>query len=220
MKRCAFAVPGDLATPTGGYAYDRRMIAELGELGWRIDLLDLGEVFRGPAEATRKTALTRLLAIPRRLRHSSSMAWRSAFCRKPLHSSQHIIRCWRWCIIRSRWKRGCPSNKPVRCAPVSEPHSPRVQGVIVTSAATARLVAADYGVPAERITVARPGSDPRSARRKAARTASCGCCRSAPWCRARVLTCLIAALATLRRSALAADDRRRPHARPGCHRAA
>ena len=35
-----------------------------------------------------------------------------------------------------------------------------VQGVIVTSAATARLVAADYGVPAESITVARPGSDP------------------------------------------------------------
>jgi glycosyltransferase involved in cell wall biosynthesis len=35
-----------------------------------------------------------------------------------------------------------------------------VQGVVVTSAATARLVASDYAVPAERITVARPGSDP------------------------------------------------------------
>jgi glycosyltransferase involved in cell wall biosynthesis len=34
------------------------------------------------------------------------------------------------------------------------------QGVVVTSAATARLLASDYGVPAERITVARPGSDP------------------------------------------------------------
>ena len=34
-----------------------------------------------------------------------------------------------------------------------------VQAVIVTSAATARLVASDYGVPAERITVVRPGSD-------------------------------------------------------------
>jgi glycosyltransferase involved in cell wall biosynthesis len=35
-----------------------------------------------------------------------------------------------------------------------------VDGVVVTSAATAKLVASDYGVPAERITVARPGSDP------------------------------------------------------------
>jgi glycosyltransferase involved in cell wall biosynthesis len=35
-----------------------------------------------------------------------------------------------------------------------------VKGVVVTSAATAKLVASDYGVPAERITIARPGSDP------------------------------------------------------------
>jgi glycosyltransferase involved in cell wall biosynthesis len=35
-----------------------------------------------------------------------------------------------------------------------------VQGVVVTSPATARLVAADYGVPAESITIAKPGSDP------------------------------------------------------------
>ncbi|MGA7809741.1 glycosyltransferase, partial [Bradyrhizobium sp.] len=34
-----------------------------------------------------------------------------------------------------------------------------VRGVVVTSSATARLVIADYGVPAERITVAKPGSD-------------------------------------------------------------
>src|SRR4029078_4803761 len=32
--------------------------------------------------------------------------------------------------------------------------------VVVTSPATAKLVAADYGVPMGRITVARPGSDP------------------------------------------------------------
>jgi glycosyltransferase involved in cell wall biosynthesis len=34
-----------------------------------------------------------------------------------------------------------------------------VRGVIVTSAATAHLVVSDYGVPAERVSVAKPGSD-------------------------------------------------------------
>ena len=64
VKRFAFAVPGDLSTPTGGYAYDRRMIAELGKLGWQIDIVDLGQGFPFPSEATRKAAHERLLALP------------------------------------------------------------------------------------------------------------------------------------------------------------
>ncbi|MGA7806602.1 MAG: glycosyltransferase family 1 protein, partial [Bradyrhizobium sp.] len=65
MVKClAFAVPGDLASLTGGYAYDRRMMAELGELGWQIDLLDLGDGFPAPDDATRAAARARLLAVP------------------------------------------------------------------------------------------------------------------------------------------------------------
>jgi len=64
VRRFAFAVPGDLATPTGGYAYDRRMIAELGDLGWQVDLVDLGDGFPSPSDVTHAAARTQLLTVP------------------------------------------------------------------------------------------------------------------------------------------------------------
>jgi hypothetical protein len=64
VGRIAFAVPGDLATPTGGYRYDQRIIHELRRLGWRVDVLDLGDGFPFPSVAQRATALVILSAVP------------------------------------------------------------------------------------------------------------------------------------------------------------
>ena len=191
VGRFVFAVPGDLATPTGGYGYDRRMIAELRDLGWEIDLLDLGEDFPSPSDATRAAALTRLLAVPAgraividglALGVLPEAALQLAG-RNPLLALVHHPLALEWGLSPAQADALRASERTALAA---------VKGVVVTSAATAKLVASDYGVPAERITVARPGSDPAplaKATVTAAGTASCGCCRSAPWCRARVLTC-------------------------------
>ena len=48
MKQVVFAVPGDLSTPTGGYVYDRRIVAELPKSGSQVDVLDIGATFRAP----------------------------------------------------------------------------------------------------------------------------------------------------------------------------
>ena len=159
VKRFAFAVPGDLATPTGGYAYDRRMMTELGNLGWQIDLLDLGEGFPWPDEATRATAQSRLLAMPAGRcivvdglalgvlpETASQLAGRN-----PLLALVHHPLALEWGLSVKQADALRASERAALAA---------VQGVVVTSAATAKLVASDYGVPAERIAVARPGSDP------------------------------------------------------------
>ena len=105
VKRFVFAVPGDLATPTGGYAYDRRMIAELRELGWQIDVVDLGEGFPWPSDETRgprKHGCSRS-----RRRHADRR--RRPGARRLAGSGAASLRAdtlwWRWCIIRWRWNR-------------------------------------------------------------------------------------------------------------------
>ena len=75
-------------------------------------------------------------------------------------SLQAGIRCSRWFIIPSHWNGDCLPNEPMRLHRSEQAALAAVREVVVTSPATAKLVAADYGVPAERITVARPGSDP------------------------------------------------------------
>jgi glycosyltransferase involved in cell wall biosynthesis len=158
VKRVAFAVPGDLATPTGGYAYDRRMMAELGELGWQIDLLDLGDGFPSPSDATRAAARTQLLAVPAgrtividglALGVLPEVASELAG-RHPLLALVHHPLALESGLTAERAEN---LRRSERAALAS------VRGVIVTSAATAHLVVSDYGVPAERVSVARPGSD-------------------------------------------------------------
>jgi len=159
VKRFAFAVPGDLATPTGGYAYDRRMIAELGDLGWQVDLLNLGEGFPWPSEATRMAAQTQLLATPA---GRAIVVDGLALGVLPEAASQLAGRNPLLALVHHplALEAGLSSEQAAALGRSERAALSAVQGVVVTSMATARLVAADYGVPAESITIAKPGSDP------------------------------------------------------------
>jgi glycosyltransferase involved in cell wall biosynthesis len=159
VKRAAVAVPGSLETPTGGFAYDRRIIAELKRLGWHIEFVDVGEGFPWPSEATLSTTRIRLLKVPAgqpividglALGVLPEVASELAR-RNPLLALVHHPLALEWGLST---KQADILRRSERAALAS------TQGVVVTSPATARIIASDYGVPADRITVARPGNDP------------------------------------------------------------
>jgi glycosyltransferase involved in cell wall biosynthesis len=59
-----FAIPGNLATRSGGYGYDRRMIAELGALGWQVEHLPLPDGFPQPDAAALAETVRLLTGLP------------------------------------------------------------------------------------------------------------------------------------------------------------
>ena len=63
-KQLIFVYPGDLDTPTGGYAYDRRMIGGLKHLGWQIQLISLGDGYPFPNHTQVEYARDALLNLP------------------------------------------------------------------------------------------------------------------------------------------------------------
>ena len=161
MRRVAFAVPGDLEAPTGGYAYDRRVIAELRQRGWRVDVIGLGAGFPWPHRLTRSAAKAHLLKVPpgdpividglafavlpeaaRRLSCDHPLV---ALIHHPLAFESGLSAAQSASLRQSE-------SAALSCAAC----------VVTTSAATARCLISAYGVAAARVSVAPPGTEPAS----------------------------------------------------------
>ncbi len=217
VRGFTFAVPGDLATPTGGYSYDRRMIAELEQLGWHIDLVDLGDGFPWPDSERKEAAVARLSTVPAgRIIVIDGLALgvlpdaaRKLCARNPLIALVHHPLALETGLSARQADAMRASEREALAA---------VSRVVVTSAATARQLVDDYAVAADRITVACPGNDPVPMAQGSAdgivRLLSVGALVPR-----KGFDVLIAALADTRRPAVAADYRRRSGARPENRRA-
>jgi glycosyltransferase involved in cell wall biosynthesis len=152
-----FVIPGDLQTLTGGYGYDRRIIAGLQALGWRVAVHPLDSSFPHPTRSAlshadqvfaglREQALVlvdglALGAMPQVIRSHCARLNMLALVHHPLAAESGL--------------------KPARARELkqSERQALRsVRHVIVTSHATKQALAAD-GVAPECISVVQPGTD-------------------------------------------------------------
>lgn len=64
MTKAALALPGDIATVTGGFIYDRRLYEELAAAGRDMRLIRLPDRFPFPSEDEMHSALTQLQDLP------------------------------------------------------------------------------------------------------------------------------------------------------------
>jgi glycosyltransferase involved in cell wall biosynthesis len=64
VSALTFLYPGDLSTPTGGYLYDRALIAALQRAGTRVETRSLGPGYPAPSPEVRAAAARMLAELP------------------------------------------------------------------------------------------------------------------------------------------------------------
>ncbi len=153
-----FIHPGAIDAPTGGSLYDKRMIEELRRIGWRVDLHELPGRFPVADAAARAAAAAALAGMPDGTRVIVDGLALPAF-------------------------EGALPDAAARLTPMALVHHPvsdetglapaiqrslraaesalfeTLQRIVVPSPAMARRLG-EFGVPADRIAVVEPGTDP------------------------------------------------------------
>ena len=158
-RRAVFAIPGDLATATGGYGYARRMLVELGALGWQVRHLALDGGFPQPGPDERARACAALAAqaegVPLLVDGLALGALPEVGGalgdRRPLVALVHHPLALETGLDAARAAALRASERAALAA---------ARAVVVTSRSTAALLADEYGVPPARIAVVVPGTDP------------------------------------------------------------
>lgn len=162
----AFAIPGALETPTGGYRYDREVLARLAGHGVACRHLPLGDSFPFPNAGDLDGAVQAFAALdPSIVTVVDGLALGAmpaeviGALRGPLVALVHHPLA---------LETGLNPETAARLAASERVALTHAKAVIVTSRMTARTLSTDYSVPASCITVAEPGTE------RAARAAGSG----------------------------------------------
>ncbi|MGF1553925.1 MAG: glycosyltransferase family 4 protein, partial [Paracoccaceae bacterium] len=153
----ALAVPGRLSTASGGYGYARRVLEESAGIGRRLVHWPLPMLSPRPAAAAVEEAFDRLRHAPAGwpllidgLALGTLPAGRLADLDAPVVALVHHPLA---------LEHGLDADTAAWLADNERAALGACAGVIATSEATARCLAADYAVSPDRLAVARPGTD-------------------------------------------------------------
>ncbi len=161
MTAAVFAIPGDIDLPTGGYAYDRCVLALLPQFGVAVRHLAIPGSFPAPAAAD-LVETARLLAdvAPKAVLMIDGLAYGAMpdnlikALRNPILALVHHPLC---------LEAGLGKHRQDELHKLEKAALALARRIVVTSATTARTLVLDFAVPEARIAVAQPGTD-RAAR--------------------------------------------------------
>lgn len=158
LAEVAFAIPGDIDAPTGGYAYDRRLLSLLPSYGIGARHLALPGGFPTPSEDDLAETERRLNATPEGTRLViDGLAFGAMPADLVARLDRRIIALVHHPLAL---ESGISAERRAALLASERAALAHARHVIVTSDATRRTLIADYGVPAAIITVAEPGTDP------------------------------------------------------------
>jgi glycosyltransferase involved in cell wall biosynthesis len=160
MAELYFAIPGDINTLTGGYAYDRRLSAELRALGHNIEHLRLSNRFPVPDADAFADAAAQFSALPDQ---AIVIADGLAYGVMETIAEQHAARLniIALCHHPLMLEAGLSSAQVQQLFSSEQRALNAAKAVIVTSPMTGKILAEQFSIPSTKITVALPGTDPQ-----------------------------------------------------------
>ena len=158
MIEAAFAVPGDLMQRTGGYIYARRVLELLALFRIAADHLALPEGYPAPSPNELATTARILAELPPSkvllvdgLAYGAMPAEIIARAQCPIVALVHHPLC---------LETGLSAERQAQLKATETAALALARRVIVTSPTTARVLLGQFAVPADKLTVAVPGTDP------------------------------------------------------------
>jgi glycosyltransferase involved in cell wall biosynthesis len=156
LRRAAFAIPGDITTPTGGYIYERRLLEGLRAQGRDVLHLQLGSSFPDPTAEDMADAIAQLRGLePDRAVILDGFI--SATLDTDALAALHVPSV---AMVHHplALETGLEPERREHLFRIERANLSHIDHVLVPSPATAAMLTGSYGVAEERITIARPGT--------------------------------------------------------------